>query len=151
MNCFQFCIFAVWNTTFKVIAERSLMLWIAFNFVSLQCETQHLSCGYHHPHSCELLSILYLCSVKHNYETKNLVRSLVVNCFQFCIFAVWNTTTGLAKREITSCELLSILYLCSVKHNMINSVDNTEIVVNCFQFCIFAVWNTTGKAYYRLI
>ena len=117
VNCFQFCIFAVWNTTILSLRSLPLQLWIAFNFVSLQCETQqnkpfHLTAA-----GCELLSILYLCSVKHNSAPNSYSLLLVVNCFQFCIFAVWNTTYRPINLHVHSCELLSILYLCSVKHN----------------------------------
>ena len=93
------------------------MLWIAFNFVSLQCETQPLGNCKSPQSRCELLSILYLCSVKHNYDYDSITHRLVVNCFQFCIFAVWNTTRQNKRTIPNGCELLSILYLCSVKHN----------------------------------
>ena len=194
VNCFQFCIFAVWNTTPPFATSSRLSLWIAFNFVSLQCETQPSTIVKNIATRCELLSILYLCSVKHNRKFPRTSQKLVVNCFQFCIFAVWNTTSLLVSNSPTCCELLSILYLCSVKHNMAKRVITKEElwiafnfvslqcetqhtlisskwkgccellsilylcsvkhnnkrltrlpweVVNCFQFCIFAVWNTT--------
>ena len=194
MNCFQFCIFAVWNTTRRRTPTPLHRLWIAFNFVSLQCETQLRLVLYIYYGCCELLSILYLCSVKHNQVYRYQRRKVVVNCFQFCIFAVWNTTLGkqvvkksccellsilylcsvkhngtafligapmlwiafnfvslqcetqrISRHFITciSCELLSILYLCSVKHNFLTTCLKSFLVVNCFQFCIFAVWNTT--------
>ena len=171
VNCFQFCIFAVWNTTKVISGYFLLSLWIAFNFVSLQCETQRFSFTLFLIQSCELLSILYLCSVKHNLVQKMHAGSFVVNCFQFCIFAVWNTTSKknnekyvwlwiafnfvslqcetqllfFTNQKVVCCELLSILYLCSVKHNEGRAGNKYNPVVNCFQFCIFAVWNTTSK------
>ena len=169
MNCFQFCIFAVWNTTLFIDDKESIKLWIAFNFVSLQCETQLFCILLACCSGCELLSILYLCNVKHNLFPHLSTHRHVVNCFQFCIFAVWNTTLNLFSAIFNElwiafnfvslqcetqlvplvapnnlcCELLSILYLCSVKHNHRDIINIPVIVVNCFQFCIFAVWNTT--------
>ena len=150
MNCFQFCIFAVWNTTLLVKACRNHLLWIAFNFVSLQCETQLAKPAVSDIIRCELLSILYLCSVKHNLTSSINATGLVVNCFQFCIFAVWNTTQQYKASQHSCCELLSILYLCSVKHNERRRGEELAPVVNCFQFCIFAVWNTTFEVFYNV-
>ena len=125
VNCFQFCIFAVWNTTGLQPVKYREVLWIAFNFVSLQCETQQFEQFTEGDKCCELLSILYLCSVKHNVYCSNI--------------------------NITFCELLSILYLCSVKHNFTSSSTALAGVVNCFQFCIFAVWNTTQRVLRTLV
>ena len=124
-------------------------MWIAFNFVSLQCETQLRRGLSNFNYCCELLSILYLCSVKHNKYSIHKKITKVVNCFQFCIFAVWNTTTDGKTPLRYSCELLSILYLCSVKHNNTLGTTKSTSVVNCFQFCIFAVWNTTADRHIR--
>ena len=176
MNCFQFCIFAVLFATFDVIKEYIAELWIAFNFVSLQCYLQQIVRINVPRKRCELLSILYLCSVIYNTLLYLIDCIVVVNCFQFCIFAVLFTTNscryppynrlwiafnfvslqcylqpngGYLDNE-TSCELLSILYLCSVIYNDESPRSNRRGVVNCFQFCIFAVLFTTvsSEPYY---
>ena len=41
------------------------------------------------------------------------------------------------------CELLSIQYLCSIRYNNQEEIYANLIVVNCFQFSIFAVLDTT--------
>ena len=66
VNCFQISIFAVANTTQESIKTVC--------------------------NGCELLSNQYLCSCKHNIETKKVNPMQVVNCFQISIFAVANTT-----------------------------------------------------------
>ena len=149
--------------------QRHLELWIAFNFVSLLFEQQLKDCYKDLEGSCELLSILYLCSLNNNHFFCAKDCKSVVNCFQFCIFALWTTTIwelvlmlrvlwiafnfvsllfeqqreairGTIKR---GCELLSILYLCSLNNNFIYFLVEYTRVVNCFQFCIFALWTTT--------
>ena len=144
VNCFQFCIFAVLFTTHSCILLIALLLWIAFNFVSLQCYLQLIPAAIHPTIGCELLSILYLCSVIYNLMAVTLIMKRVVNCFQFCIFAVLFTTmkvpgatdealwiafnfvslqcylqqSAVSLITMAGCELLSILYLCSVIYNM---------------------------------
>ena len=143
MNCFQFCIFAVLFTTLVKALEIVKKLWIAFNFVSLQCYLQRFKFAVVPSIGCELLSILYLCSVIYNIYSLTTSKVRVVNCFQFCIFAVLFTTLCVYLKTITGlwiafnfvslqcylqhdyewanyecgCELLSILYLCSVIYN----------------------------------
>ena len=144
MNCFQFCIFAVLFTTKKGRYIYFQMLWIAFNFVSLQCYLQQVEKTLYFQSCCELLSILYLCSVIYNSWINYNIMKFVVNCFQFCIFAVLFTTIRTTKEKwkwlwiafnfvslqcylqlcclfvktLLRCELLSILYLCSVIYNV---------------------------------
>ena len=171
MNCFQFCIFAVLFTTCLPDLMQSNALWIAFNFVSLQCYLQRNASAEYCSTSCELLSILYLCSVIYNKLKYPSIFHVVVNCFQFCIFAVLFTTfffflilwlrLWIAFNFVSlqcylqhnffllilyyCCELLSILYLCSVIYNLFAGLNAKQCVVNCFQFCIFAVLFTTNN------
>ena len=143
MNCFQICIFALCNTTLYVLWLVLFKLWIAFKFVSLHYATQlHLFFS-SQIESCELLSNLYLCTMQHNLQMSISLFTIVVNCFQICIFALCNTTFLFLKSRTISCELLSNLYLCTMQHNSKRNkrIDNT--VVNCFQICIFALCNTT--------
>ena len=70
----------------------------------------------------------------------------VVNCFQFSIFAVLDTTDMSLLIGYHGCELLSIQYLCSIRYNPVATVNNSNGVVNCFQFSIFAVLDTTANA-----
>ena len=91
MNCFQFSIFAVLDTT------------------DHRCRNIEIG--------CELLSIQYLCSIRYNSGSQGKVFSAVVNCFQFSIFAVLDTTAPQAPKVSKGCELLSIQYLCSIRYN----------------------------------
>ena len=117
---------------------------------------------------CELLSISYLCIMIYNFWELACCLALVVNCFQFRIFALWFTmfltswyislSLWIAfnfvslhydlqfKRRVhfwlMGCELLSISYLCIMIYNFNPAACKRCIVVNCFQFRIFALWFT---------
>ena len=118
---------------------RTCWLWIAFNFVSLQCKTQQRTRRDGPTSSCELLSILYLCSVKHNLDSAVIRFTELWIAFNFVSLQCKTQLTETIDPHFSSCELLSILYLCSVKHNRCGKKRNNKRVVNCFQFCIFAV------------
>ena len=143
MNCFQICIFVLWQTTYSGLARSSVLLWIAFKFVSLSYDKQH--------------------------ERTRMLGRLVVNCFQICIFVLWQTTLGFRQfsdcllwiafkfvslsydkqrkssgyATASGCELLSNLYLCPMTNNRMSNILLSEDVVNCFQICIFVLWQTT--------
>ena len=61
VNCFQICIFVSDFTTVRQRIYHSVLLWIAFKFVSLCRILQRSGICLAHPLRCELLSNLYLC------------------------------------------------------------------------------------------
>ena len=149
VNCFQFFIFVTSGTTAAYLRLVNGLLWIAFNFLSLWRQEQHL---------------------QHNQQHK-----AVVNCFQFFIFVtsgtthinftVWKIALWIAFNFLSlwrqeqlrrsplfdwvCCELLSIFYLCDVRNNKPNLHPLRRSVVNCFQFFIFVTSGTTGLARLR--
>ena len=145
VNCFQFFIFAVLFTVSKKVKNiSSNMLWIAFSSLYLRCYSQFMQnilrkyefllwiafsslylrcysqfnvlvCVFMPIVSCELLSVLYICGVIHSFKK----------------YSRWILDY--------SCELLSVLYICGVIHSSLKKDLNNFLVVNCFQFFIFAV------------
>ena len=137
VNCFQICIFVSDDTAHRVRRHP--------------CQR------------CELLSNLYLCIGWHSVGSAFPKISLVVNCFQICIFvsddtacaltacdrimlwiafkfvSLYRMTQLLELREliVVGCELLSNLYLCIGWHSKGNHAWHSIGVVNCFQICIF--------------
>ena len=120
VNCFQICIFVLWQTTVGTRLKETDRLWIAFKFVSLSYDKQPGPISF---------TIDY-----------------VVNCFQICIFVLWQTTYKSIRCAACSCELLSNLYLCPMTNNFWVVLYSHAIVVNCFQICIFVLWQTTRIA-----
>ena len=116
VNCFKMCIFAVASTI----------------------DAYEVSFGV----GCELLQNVYLCSSKHNMKSRRELRSIVVNCFKMCIFAVASTIFRSFLCLNICCELLQNVYLCSSKHNREVVRLLCASVVNCFKMCIFAVAST---------
>ena len=145
------------------------MLWIAFKFVSLYWLQQHSSIVLSATGCCELLSNLYLCTDCNNRGVYRSPWALVVNCFQICIFVLIATTFREMQQTLlllwiafkfvslywlqqrryiwntkgVSCELLSNLYLCTDCNNFVSRETQRDIVVNCFQICIFVLIATT--------
>ena len=144
VNCFQFRIFALWFTILPNLDVNVFPLWIAFNFVSLHYDLQCFYISKISRSRCELLSISYLCIMIYNRSKLFFRLDLVVNCFQFRIFALWFTIEiyfivyfnvlwiafnfvslhyDLQCRILcfcarSSCELLSISYLCIMIYNV---------------------------------
>ena len=149
---------------------QSLRLWIAFKFVSLYRMTQQILDAHSSHFCCELLSNLYLCIGWHSPWAFPGHALWVVNCFQICIFVSDDTarhTHNLCLAELwiafkfvslyrmtqrkaaggtgkVSCELLSNLYLCIGWHSEKTRRKIEELVVNCFQICIFVSDDTAG-------
>ena len=73
-----------------------------------------------------------------------MLSNAVVNCFQFFIFAVLFTVLKKMPTLCSSCELLSVLYICGVIHSVLLLFRICCFVVNCFQFFIFAVLFTVA-------
>ena len=116
--CFQNCIFVLWNTAQLFEYSEKEVLWFAFKIVSLCCETQLMCIASITPYSCDLLSKLYLCVVKHSKSIK------------------WRLTTMLwfAFKIVSLC--------CETQQN--TSQTTFWSVVICFQNCIFVLWNTAA-------
>ena len=194
MNCFQFIIFAPAKTTIHNSHLTNYELWIAFNLLFSPQRKQLWKSPYSPTSSCELLSIYYFRPSENNPRTVRPRQHLVVNCFQFIIFAPAKTTS-LLKHVImcklwiafnllfspqrkqhalffdtksACCELLSIYYFRPSENNFLsNGYTKTVLwiafnllfspqrkqpanadlvrllVVNCFQFIIFAPAKTT--------
>ena len=121
VNCFKMCIFALARTTFS-------SFWLICT-------------------SCELLQNVYLCISTYNYINYLLFALFVVNCFKMCIFALARTTKFVKIRKLICCELLQNVYLCISTYNFGAKETSTELVVNCFKMCIFALARTTEHAY----
>jgi len=86
VNCLQFFIFTRFFAVFHKFDIKPKVLWIAYNFLSLQGSLQLSKCLHLKAFGCELLTIFYLYKVlcsKLRYEYR---KCRVVNCLQFFIF-----------------------------------------------------------------
>ena len=141
VNCFHFCIFELSKASRHAKTSRRTKLWIAFIFVSLNYQKHPNGTWKSTFPGCELLSFLYLWTIKSIPVSELAVPALVVNCFHFCIFELskasdtfsYGTETMLWIAFIfvslnyqkhlplnktprhRSCELLSFLYLWTIK------------------------------------
>ena len=119
------------------LAMQWWLLWIAYNFLSLQGSLQLRFSHLLQYRSCELLTIFYLykvlCSEWHCVST----GLGVVNCLQFFIFtrffAVFNFLTDLATLLWIAYNFLSLQG--SLQFHFVKAANND--VVNCLQFFIF--------------
>ena len=138
-------------------------MWIAFIFVSLNYQKHCTKFNTLINIRCELLSFLYLWTIKSITHSSKEMGLIVVNCFHFCIFElskafVWCASRMLFKLWIAfifvslnyqkhfrmcrvwrqiRCELLSFLYLWTIKSIEPERAAAVPAVVNCFHFCIF--------------
>ena len=150
MNCFELCIFEKLNTTRREYTCRASLLWIALNYVSLKSWIQQGTQKARIFCCCELLWIMYLWKVEYNKPILANSWSVVVNCFELCIFEKLNTTfvsvrlvssllwialnyvslkswiqrVAVAVLARACCELLWIMYLWKVEYNL--SVQTTS-------------------------
>jgi len=139
------------------------MLWIAYNFLSLQGSLQFVVVVLNTCPCCELLTIFYLYKVLCSSPQWNVIRQTVVNCLQFFIFTrffavlpkfwnfnclLWIAYNFLSLQgslqlgfKITPlldrCELLTIFYLYKVLCSDFWPKPPFCLVVNCLQFFIF--------------
>ena len=114
VNCLQFFIFTRFFAVYAKNGKTFWMLWIAYNFLSLQGSLQSWGCIEVQLISCELLTIFYLykvlCSFKPSYAT----NPRVVNCLQFFIFTRFFAVLIKTDCPAICCELLTIFYLYKV-------------------------------------
>ena len=122
VNCFQFSIFAFAKTTVRDGQFVTIWLWIAFNLVSLHLQKQ------------QAIELAY--------------DKMVVNCFQFSIFAFAKTTywTFSSYRKVLWIAF-NLVSLHLQKQQFLQRYVCWK-VVNCFQFSIFAFAKTTTPPMY---
>ena len=151
VNCFHFCIFELSKASDCPFRPFSCRLWIAFIFVSLNYQ-KHLqkndvicfTC-------CELLSFLYLWTIKSIVVKNTSINFEVVNCFHFCIFELSKASVELRRHALGRCELLSFLYLWTIKSIKSSSLPDNDTVVNCFHFCIFELSKASINPWLKFI
>jgi len=137
VNCLQFFIF----TRFFAVNICSLfplfLLWIAYNFLSLQGSLQFHRLNNVSRTSCELLTIFYLYKVLCSFKHCSCLTKSVVNCLQFFIFTRFFAVNPAEIANHLSCELLTIFYLYKVLCSKPYNKRRAWCVVNCLQFFIF--------------
>ena len=144
MNCLQFFIFTRFFAVGGTITTQNPLLWIAYNFLSLQGSLQLLGERKEPTERCELLTIFYLYKVLCSKPTDWTVWAVVVNCLQFFIFTRFfavKTNSGFCAIR---CELLTIFYLYKVLCSSDGLIDADGLVVNCLQFFIFTRFFAVG-------
>ena len=122
----------------------------ASNIVSLTYRIQHAHIDRSIYRSCKLLSKLYLWHIEYSSTRVFSSSSLVVNCFQNCIFDISNTVCRSSFNQIIRCKLLSKLYLWHIEYSSTRVFSLSSSVVNCFQNCIFDISNTVGYIQYAV-
>ena len=174
MNCLQFFIFTRFFAVRHLGKRNYKMLWIAYNFLSLQGSLQSSGNFMLNSPCCELLTIFYLYKVLCSITETTISNPFVVNCLQFFIFTrffavikiqqyligwLWIAYNFLSLQgslqwlvlnsvDQFCCELLTIFYLykvlCSVKFNF----RWIACVVNCLQFFIFTRFFAVGNVWW---
>ena len=90
--CFQYFIFDIPLTTQTERDYLVVLLWFAFNILSLTYRSQLKQKIIALLEGCDLLSIFYLWHTAHNKCFKISIVELVVICFQYFIFDIPLTT-----------------------------------------------------------
>ena len=146
MNCFRLIIFAKAKTTFKWFVLVGSLLWIAFDWLSLQRQKQQDADKWFSYVCCELLSIDYLCKGKNNIKIQKNGLCSVVNCFRLIIFAKAKTTSRI---RLMQCKELWIAFdwLSLQRQKQPQALQVCVAwVVNCFRLIIFAKAKTTSTS-----
>ena len=137
VNCLQFFIFTRFFAVRTLQKVCKTLLWIAYNFLSLQGSLQSPFCHFRLSHCCELLTIFYLYKVLCSKDLAESMQDLVVNCLQFFIFtrffAVYLRFHLLLLWLWIAYNFLSLQgslqFICGCNYFL--------YVVNCLQFFIF--------------
>jgi len=137
VNCLQFFIFTRFFAVLCFFCFHVNLLWIAYNFLSLQgslqfCNTNVVLCI-----SCELLTIFYLYKV--------LCSSCICINWSILLWIAYNflslqgslQSIANGNADTLGCELLTIFYLYKVLCSNITNEPLVIFVVNCLQFFIF--------------
>ena len=170
--CFQNCIFDLLHTSYLLAFYAPSLLWFAFKIVSLTYFIHQWYSCLKNKSSCDLLSKLYLWLTSYIMWGVFVYVFLVVICFQNCIFDLLHTSTLsgcislhllwfafkivsltyfihhliICKLRLTSCDLLSKLYLWLTSYIRLFVFYFAHFVVICFQNCIFDLLHTSTKS-----
>ena len=167
--CGLLSIYYLWHTENNGYAKRLLyiLLWFAFNLLSLTYWKQRINILFLPLISCDLLSIYYLWHTENNGGWCLLIRCVVVICFQSIIFDILKTTQFAGRFNIVllwfafnllsltywkqrssrirtckaCCDLLSIYYLWHTE-------NNKESVIHCGILLWFA-FNLLSLTYWK--
>ena len=120
-------------------------MWFAFIFVFLLYEEQHSWNIREFNASCDLLSFLYFCSMRNNHIYQGGVLLTLWFAFIFVFLLYEEQLRRIGVSGIGRCDLLSFLYFCSMRNNILPKEYTISLVVICFHFCIFALWGTTSS------
>ena len=137
MNCFQICIFAGDLATLRIASCITVMLWIAFKFVSLQEIWQHNLQLLKHFQCCELLSNLYLCRRFGNKSMQWKCGRPLWIAFKFVsLQEIWQLINGYEREK----HVVNCFQICIFAGDLATLIISSQLfgVVNCFQICIFA-------------
>ena len=137
VNCFHFCIFELSKASAQESNIGWAWLWIAFIFVSLNYQKHQYSFTSSGASRCELLSFLYLWTIKSIFLFLSAPHRLLWIAFIFVSLNYQKHRLRAVASACACCELLSFLYLWTIKSIGGWKLPTMSIVVNCFHFCIF--------------
>ena len=151
--CGLLSIYYLWHTENNGYAKRLLyiLLWFAFNLLSLTYWKQRINILLLPLISCDLLSIYYLWHTENNGGWCLLIRCVVVICFQSIIFDILKTTQFAGRFNIVllwfAFNLLSLTYWKQQGERYTLWYP----VVICFQSIIFDILKTTGLLRWKIV
>jgi len=114
VNCLQFFIFTRFFAVWFLLLITEFLLWIAYNFLSLQGSLQFKKENEPVKVCCELLTIFYL------YKKLGMVQLglQVVNCLQFFIFTRFFAVT---------CHICPFLVLLWIAYNFLSLQGSLQL------------------------
>ena len=149
--CFQNCIFDLLHTSPGSFTDDTFMLWFAFKIVSLTYFIHHSKGKGGKLKGCDLLSKLYLWLTSYINDKKQIIKWLVVICFQNCIFDLLHTSS--CKCRCGSFVLWFAFKIVSLTYFIHQAIllHLKDCVVICFQNCIFDLLHTSHYEWYTNI
>ena len=144
-------------------------MWFAFKLISLSYWIQQLAILLNRYLCCDLLSNLYLCHIEYSPVVRSDRKEMLWFAFKLISLSYWIQLGGTISTILSSCDLLSNLYLCHIEYSpslsfvscfklwfafklislsywiqqgIILSLQN--YVVICFQTYIFVILNTAS-------
>ena len=148
VNCLQFFIFTRFFAVKWKFYAKFALLWIAYNFLSLQGSLQYNGNDHFKSICCELLTIFYLYKVLCSLFLLTRRKQQLWIAYNF--LSLQGSLQWLVLNSVDQfcCELLTIFYLykvlCSVKFNF----RWIACVVNCLQFFIFTRFFAVGNVWW---
>ncbi len=144
-------------------------MWFAFSSLNSRYLPQQKQSSATAQACCDLLSVLWILDIYHNYWGEQCYIHVVVICFQFFEFSIFTTTPSpswpsnarlwfafsslnsrylpqlfkMRIKRVFSCDLLSVLWILDIYHNATDRSKETRQVVICFQFFEFSIFTTT--------